>query len=61
MDQLRQETPRTETKKRSLEETVMSLEQNLKKIMDKLHTKDLEIEVLNAEIKTAYSKIGILT
>ena len=37
------------------------LEENLQKIVEKLQTKDSEIDLLNEEVKTAYSIISTLS
>lgn len=52
------ETSTTENRKRSVEETITILVKKIETIMGKLQTKDMEIELLNEEVKIAYSKIG---
>lgn len=47
-------------RKKNIEEEVTGLEQKLEKIVEKLQTKDLEIELLSEEVKTAYSTITTL-
>ena len=59
-DQMQNEAPTT-VRKVNIDETVTRLEENLHKIVEKLQTKDSEIDLLNEEVKTAYSIISTLS